>query len=101
MTALVLAIPDPTKPFIVTTDASDFTIGTVLSQDQEKGDQPITYESRKMSSAELNYPIHEKELLAIVHAITIWRPYLEGQQFTTITDHVSLEYIKLQKTLFK
>ncbi|CAJ0645768.1 15026_t:CDS:2 [Entrophospora sp. SA101] len=54
----------------------------ILSQDQGKGEQPVAYESRKLSPAELNYPVHEKELLAIVHAIKLWRPYLEGQRFT-------------------
>ena len=93
ISAPVLILPDPTKPFVVTTDASDFAIGAVLSQDHEKGNQPIAYESRKMSPAKLNYPVHEKELLAIVHVITIWRPYLKGQQFTAITDHTSLEHI--------
>jgi len=58
-----------------------------------KGDQPIAYESRKMSSAELNYPVHKKELLALVYTITIWRPYFEGQKFTAIMDYASLEYI--------
>ena len=52
-----------------------------------------------MSLAELNYLVHKKELLALVHAITIWRPYLEGQKFTAIIDHTSLEYIRIQKTL--
>ena len=97
--APVLALPDPTKPFVVTTDASDFAIGAVLSQDQGHGDQPVAFESRKMSAAELNYPVHEKELLAIVHAIRLWRPYLEGQEFTVITDHASLEFIKSQHNL--
>src|SRR5579863_2145274 len=68
-TALVLAIPDSAKPFTITTDASDYAIGAVLSQDLGKSDQPIAYELRKMTTAELNYPIHEKELLAIIHAI--------------------------------
>ncbi|CAJ0635170.1 10597_t:CDS:2, partial [Entrophospora sp. SA101] len=71
----------------------------ILSQDQGKGEQPVAYESRKLSPAELNYPVHEKELLAIVHAIKLWRPYLEGQRFTVITDHASLEYIKSQTNL--
>jgi RNase H-like domain found in reverse transcriptase len=52
-----------------------------------------------MTPAKLNYPVHEKELLAMVHTINIWRPYLEGQKFTAITDHASLEYIRTQKTL--
>lgn len=98
-TAPVLLLPDPAKSFTVTTDASDFAIGAVLSQDQGKGEQPIAYESRKMNAAELNYPVHEKELLAIVHAIKVWRPYLEGKKFTVITDHASLEYIRSQHQL--
>ena len=84
---------------LVITDASDYAIGAVLSQDHGKGEQPIAYESRKLSKAELNYPIHEKELLAIVHAIKLWQQYLEGQSFTVVTDHASLEYIKSQHTL--
>ena len=71
----------------------------VLSQNQGQGDQPVAYESRKLSPAEQNYPVHEKELLAIVHAIKLWRTYLEGQKFTVITDHASLEYIKTQANL--
>ena len=59
----------------------------------------MAYESRKLSSVELNYPVHKKELLAIVHAIRLWRMYLEGQQFTVITDHALLEYIKTQQNL--
>ena len=94
ISAPVLILLDPTQPFTVTTDASDFAISAVLSQNHGKGDQPIAFESRKLSSAELNYPIHEKELLAIVHAIRLWRIYLEGQTFTIITDYASLEYIK-------
>ena len=101
ISAPVLSIPDPTKPFTVTTDASDFAIGAVLSQDHGQGEQPVAYESRKLSSAEQNYPVHEKELLAIVHAIKLWRIYLEGQKFAVITDHASLEYIKSQTNLSK
>src|SRR5277367_6328261 len=97
--APVLLLPDPTKPFTVTTDASDFAIGTVLTQDQGKGQQPVAYESRKLSPAEQNYAIHEKELLAIVHSIRLWRMYLEERRFTVITDHASLEYIKTQTNL--
>jgi len=97
--APVLLLPDPSIPFSVTTDASDYAIGAVLSQNRGHGDQPIAYESRKLSHAELNYPTHEKELLAIVHALKIWRPYLEGNKFTVITDHASLEFIRTQTNL--
>jgi hypothetical protein len=78
ITTLVLLLPDPEKPFTVTTDASDYAIGAVLTQDQGKGEQPVAYESRKLSPAEQNYATHEKELLAIVYAIRVWRMYLEG-----------------------
>src|SRR5205085_700736 len=98
-TAPVLLIPDSNKPFVVTTDASDYAIGVVLSQNHGKGEQLVAYKSRKLSPAELNYPTHEKELLSIIHAIHIWQPYLENQKFTVITDHVSLEYIKTQHNL--
>jgi len=101
ITAPILILPDPKLPFTVTTDASEYAIGAVLSQNQGKGEQPIVYESRKLTSAEQNYPIHEKELLAIIHAIRLWRPYLEGQKFTVVTDHASLEYIKTQGNLSK
>src|SRR5579884_4042722 len=99
--APVLLLPDPKLPFIVITDASDFIIGAVLSQNQDKNDQPIAFESRKLSLAEQNYPVHEKELLAIVHAIRLWKSYLEGQKFTVVTDHAFLEYIKTQHNLSK
>ena len=54
-----------------------------------------------MSPAEQKYPIHEKELLDIVHALKIWRPYLEGQTFTVITDYASLEYFHSQSKLLR
>ena len=95
----VLLLPDSTKPFVITTDISDYTIGAVLTQNQGKGEQPVAYESRKLSPAERNYATHEKELLAIIHVIHTWRMYLEGQRFTVITDHASLEYIKTQNNL--
>ena len=78
ITASVLLLPDPKLPFTITTDASDFAIGAVLSQNHGKGNQPVVYELCKLSSAEQNYPIHEKELLAIIYAIRLWKPYLEG-----------------------
>ena len=47
----------------------------------------------------MNYPIHEKELLTIIHALKIWHVYLEGQHFKIITDHRSLVYFNTQPTL--
>ena len=93
----VLAIADPEQQYTVTTDASDLAIGAVLSQNG----RPLAYYSRKMNSAELNYPIHEKEELAIVNALREWRRYLEGytHQVQIITDHQSLQYLPTQPSL--
>lgn len=85
--APVLAFPDPSLPFTVGTDASDYAIGAVLQQDLGKGLQPIAFLSRKLNSAERNYPVHEKELLAIVHACRQWRHHLQGDQHTVYHPH--------------
>lgn len=96
----VLVVPKPELPFYITTDASEFALGAVLSQDHGKGRQPVAYISRKLSPAEINYPIHEKELLAIVWALNEWRYYLDGRKITTVeTDHQSLRYTMTQPTL--
>src|SRR6202041_2438254 len=63
-----LILPRPDLPFTITTDASGFAIGAVLTQDHGKGQQPICYLSHKMSPAERNYPTHEQELLAIIRS---------------------------------
>lgn len=99
--APVLLIPDPELPFELTTDASDYAIGAVLTQNQGKGHQPVAFESRKLNSAEMNYPTHEKELLAIVHAIKVWRHYLDAQAFIVHTDHSPLTYLQSQPKLSK
>jgi len=95
----VLILPDPTKPFVVHTDASGFAIGAVLQQDHGAGLQPIAYLSKKMLDPETRYPVHEQELLAIIHAIKTWRHYLMGTKFTVMTDHRSLQYFKTQPIL--
>jgi hypothetical protein len=68
-TTPILATFDPQRKIILETDASDFTIGTCLRQlDDKKILHPVVYYSRKITPAELNYDIHDKELLAIVVA---------------------------------
>ena len=86
---------------IVHCDASEEAIGAVLTQDHGGDYHPVAYESRKLTAAEKNYPTHEKELLAIIHALAVWRHYLEGQHFKCITDHNSLRYISTQPNLSK
>ncbi|KAL0317578.1 UNVERIFIED_CONTAM: Gag-pol polyprotein [Sesamum angustifolium] len=59
----VLALPDMSKSFVVETDASDFILGGVLMQDRH----PVAFEIRKLKNVERHYPVHEKELLVVVH----------------------------------
>ncbi|CAI7914436.1 unnamed protein product [Closterium sp. NIES-54] len=95
----VLRIVDPSKPFEVVTDASNFAIGAVLLQDFGNGLQPIAYGSHKLQAAERNYPIHDNEMLAIIHAFKLWRCYLVGADVTVRTDHKSLQYLRAQPNL--
>ena len=91
----ILCYPDFTKPFIVTTDASDVAIGAILSQNSStEVDLPIAYASRVLQKAEKNYATIEKELLAIVWALKRFRPYIFGQQFIIRTDHKPLIWLK-------
>ncbi|GJP57044.1 hypothetical protein CLOM_g16082, partial [Closterium sp. NIES-68] len=99
MSPPVLRIADPERPFEVIIDASDIAIGAVLMQGFGYGLQPIAYESRKMQSAGRNYSVHDKEMLAIVHAFKIWRCYLTGADVTVRTDYKSLQYLRAQPNL--
>lgn len=100
--ASFLRHPDTSRPFIVTTDASDFAVGAVLSQEQSDSTiQPVAFFSRKFLPAEVNYPIYDKELLAIVLAFKQWRHFLQGGQHPVkvLTDHKNLEYFKKSNKL--
>ena len=76
--APVLVQPDPSKPYTIETDASDFAVGYSLLQENEGQMHPIAFEGRKLQGAELRYPVHEKELLAIKEALKKWRHYIEN-----------------------
>ncbi|SPC68179.1 related to Gag-pol polyprotein [Ustilago sp. UG-2017b] len=88
-------------PTRVETDASDFAIAGVLKQEHEQRWHPVAYYSRKMSSAEKNYEIHDKELLAVVACLTQWRHMLAGlpSQLVILTDHEALKYFKSQRRI--
>ncbi len=93
--APILVHPDPERPFIVEVDASTTGVGAVLSQQQGNPSRlhPCAFFSRKLSPAERNYDIGNRELLAIKLALEEWRHWLEGAQhpFTVLTDHKNLQ----------
>ncbi|OWY94799.1 reverse transcriptase [Phytophthora megakarya] len=90
--APILAVADQDRPFHVVCDASDFAIGCALMQlDHEGLDRVVYYQSRQLNPAERNYPVHDKELLAMKYALAKFRVYLLGNTpFVVYTDHASL-----------
>ncbi|WVZ66968.1 hypothetical protein U9M48_016118 [Paspalum notatum var. saurae] len=94
-TAPVLTFPDLHKTFSVYCDASRLGLGCVLMQEGKV----IAYVSRQLKDSEKNYPTHDLELAAVVHALKIWRHYLFGQKCYIYTDHKSLKYIFTQSEL--
>src|SRR6187401_58385 len=93
--APVLVPPDFSKDFIIYCDASRQGLGCILMQDR----QVIAYASRQLRPHEDNYPTHDLELAAVVHALKTWRHYLLGNRCEIFTDHQSLKYIFTQPDL--
>jgi len=101
-TAPILAHFDPTRQVIIESDASDIALGAVLSQrDEANRLHPVAFHTRKFQPAEINYEIHDKELLAIVDAFKHWRRYCEGamHQIQVFSDHQNLKYFTTTKVL--
>jgi hypothetical protein len=94
-TALVLIMPDIHKGFYVYCDASRQGLGCVLMQEGKV----VAYASRRLRKHEQNYPTHDLELAAIVHALKIWRHYMIGNKGQIFIDHKSLKYIFTQRDL--
>ncbi|XP_053878901.1 uncharacterized protein LOC128834319 [Malaclemys terrapin pileata] len=92
--APILVFADPSKPFILHTDASLEGLGAVLYQEVEGKHKPVAFASRGLSDSETRYPIHKLEFLALKWAITEkFRNYLYGAQFQVWTDNNPLTYV--------
>lgn len=103
VSAPVLKHPNPELPFIVEVDASELGVGAILSQKDPDSQHlhPCAFLSRKFSTAEANYDVGNRELLAIKWSFDEWRHWLEGAKhlITVITDHKNLQYIEAAKRL--
>ena len=94
----ILKSPDFECPFILQTDASEYGVGAVLSQQTEDGQEhPVAYWSRKLLPREKRYSTIEKECLAIKLAVGAFRVYLLGRPFSIETDHRSLTWMERLK----
>ncbi|MBW0533713.1 hypothetical protein O181_073428 [Austropuccinia psidii MF-1] len=99
--APILSHFNPSLLTIVENDASDYAWGAVLSQVNNSGKHPIAFDSCNLLPAELDYEIHDKELLGIVWALKHWKAFLLSlsNPFEVFTDHPSLQYFMSSKVL--
>lgn len=91
--APVLVSPDFSKRFFIQTDASDVGLGAVLFQEQDGLEHPIAFASRTLTSTERKYAATERELLGVIFGVEHFRGYVEGTDFTVITDCASLTWL--------
>ena len=103
-TVPVLQYPDQDHEFCLETDASEFAVGGVISVKCDDGEfRPVAYMLHSMTPSKQNYPIHDKEMLAIIKATEAWRHYLEATPyaFEIYTDHNNLLYFTKSQNLSK
>ena len=94
----ITAFPDFNLPFRLYTDASTAGLGAILAQVQEGKERIICCTSRSLNQAEKAYPATKLECLAIVWAVTKFRPYLMSMSFEVYTDHYALQWLKTMCT---
>ncbi|GBG76234.1 hypothetical protein CBR_g21982 [Chara braunii] len=92
----VLKVADPSLPFVVTTDASQYGIGAVLQQDDGNGYRPVEFVSARMPSEKVATSTYERELYALRQALEHWKHYLLGRHFKVYYDHETLRWLKTQ-----
>ncbi len=100
LSAPVLRLPDGRRPYRVETDASDTRVAAVLLQQHEGQWHPVAFLSRRLTGAEQRYTTSEREMLAAVWALGVWRLYL-FQHFDIVTDNRTLAHLQSKPHLTK
>ena len=94
-TAPILALPRFDRPFILDTDCSTISMGSVLSQlDDDRNESVICYSSKKLTDRQKNYCVTRRELLAIIYYLKYCKHYLLGTKCLLRTDHAALQWLK-------
>lgn len=94
MSAPILASPDYGLPYKIYTDASLVAGAAVLTQVQDGVERVIAYHSAKFSPTQRNYSATERECLAVLTGVEKFRPFIDGVEFTVVTDHASLKWLQ-------
>lgn len=89
----------PTLKKTVSTDSSQYAIGAVLKHNDATDTHPVAFDSRTLKTAEQNYAVHDQEILAILHKLRVWRPYLRDKPFLVHSDNYHLKYLSIQNHL--
>ncbi|GBG93002.1 hypothetical protein CBR_g58140 [Chara braunii] len=87
---------NPSLPFVITTDASQYGIGAVLQQDDGNGYRPVEFMSARMPCEKVATSTYERELYALIQALDHWKHYLLGRHFKVYSDHEMLRWLKTQ-----
>jgi hypothetical protein len=99
---VTLIHPEPKERFFIFSDASDYALGSVLTQKDLEGHfRPIEFLSRKLLPAEINYSVFDKELLAVIESLKTWRHFLihSPHVVEVFSDHNNLRYFKTTQNL--
>ncbi|GFV29941.1 retrovirus-related Pol polyprotein from transposon 297 [Trichonephila clavipes] len=94
----ILKQADFSKPFLIRTDASNYALGAVLLQGEDKEEHPVEFASRLLNPAERNYSTTEREALAVVWALNKFRGYIDGASITVASDHQPLRWLMKLKS---
>ena len=95
----ILHIPDSTSPITLHSDYSTIAIGGWIGQEFDGVEKPIAFKSHKLWAAELNYSPYDGELLALIHCLVIFHPYIYGRKVLVCNDQRALQYLLHQRAL--